>query len=158
MTSPVGKRGTATGQINIATEVRAVREALARLGHYTGPLDGAVNEASDTDPTVVAIKASQGGANPDGRVDPNGRAERLINQGVQQGAQSSYSNAENEINAATGENANRGKHVYYNGNTEARGVNNGGFFRLKTQAWTLVIEPNTALTEEQISGNLTTGS
>jgi len=157
ITAAVGRRGNGVGVMNRADDLRAVREALTKLGHFNGSLDGPIDEASDTDPTIVAIRALQGGANPDGRVDPGGRAERLINTRVSQNASPAYSAVENERNSATGANSERGRHVYYSGTTEGRGVNNGGLFRLKTQAWTLVVDRNSPLTVEQVSARTVGG-
>lgn len=153
---PVGLRGASTAPVmNDADDVRAVREVLRKLGHYAGPLDGAINEADPNDPTVVAIKSFQG-KGADGRVDPGGRTEQRLNTALAKNTRSSYSNAENEKNAASGAGSARGKHVYYNGETEARGPGRtpSGRFQLKTQSWTLVIEPVTALTKKQVSKRL----
>ncbi|WP_411890996.1 C39 family peptidase [Yoonia sp. SDW83-1] len=148
--APVGLRGSSTAAVmNSAADVRAVQQSLARLGHYTGEIGAAVDGADPNDPTVVAIRAMQGNGG-DGRVDPNGRTERRINSQVANGSRSSYSRAENESNGANGD---RGRHVYYSSSTEAA----PGRFLLKGEAWTCVIEPDTALTTAQISARLNAG-
>ncbi len=149
ISAPVGLRGTSTAApFNQPDDVRAVREALQRLGHYDGPLDGPIDETDRDDPTVAAIRAFQG-AGGDGRVDPDGGTERRINQRLDSGTSSSYATNENERNVADGAN-DRGRHVYYNGETEASGVANGGLFRLKTDAWSLVISKSPALTQDEV--------
>ena len=153
LSAPVGLRGNAVGPMNDPDDVRAAREVLQKLGHYNGPLDGAVGEADENDPTVIAIRAFQGGRRPDGRIDDGGRTERRLNRRLSRGARSSYSTPENERNVAGGENA-RGRHVYYNGQTEAKGPGNSGRFRLKEQPWTLVIERVAPLGKADISGRL----
>lgn len=151
--APVGLRGTSTADpMNLPDDVRAVREALQRTGHYDGPLDGPIDETDPNDPTVAAIRAFQG-AGGDGRVDPGGGTERRINQRLDAGTSSSYATNENERNVAGGEN-DRGRHVYYNGETEATGVGGGGFFRLKTNAWSLVIAKSPALTQDEVRQRL----
>lgn len=153
LSAPVGLRGTATGAINDPDDVRAVREVLQKLGHYDGPLDAAIDETDERDPTVIAIRAFQGGRRPDGRVDDGGTTERRLNSRLSRGARSSYSAAENEPNVAAGDNT-RGRHVYYNGGTEAKGPGNSGRFRLKAQAWTLVIKKVAPLSKAEISARL----
>lgn len=153
ISAPVGLRGVKTGPMNQLGDVKAVREVLEKLGHYTGSLDGPLDETDDDDLTVVSIRAFQGGQNPDGRVDDNGHTERLLNRAIDRGTRSSYSTPENERNVAAGNN-DIGLHVYYNGQTEAKGPGNSGQFRLKTQAWTLVIEKVIPLTKDEIRQNL----
>lgn len=150
--NPVGLRGNSTAAvINDAADVRAVQEVLTRTGHYTGPTNGIIDEADPNDPTIAAIRAFQG-RNADGRVDPGGAAERRMNAQIDRGTSSKYSNVENERNGANGD---RGRHVYYNGGTEGA---RAGKFRLKGQAWSCVVEPDTALTTAEIADRLNTGT
>ncbi len=154
--APVGLRGTSTAPVmNNPDDVRAVREVLTRLGHYSGALDGAISESDPKDPTVIAIKAFQGQGG-DGRVDPGAGTEKRLNKALANNTSSSYSSAENEKNTASGAGSARGRHVYYNGETEARGPGRpvSGRFELKTQSWTLVIEPVKPLTKQEISKRL----
>ncbi len=160
LSAPVGLRGTSTVTVmNLANEVRAVQEILIRLGDYAGPANGLLDETNTNDPTVAAIRQFQSGftANPDGRVDPNGASEARLNQQLAQGTGPTYKTAENERNAANGAGSDRGRHVYYNGGTEAAGVGGIHRFRLKTEAWTLVIEKTPALTVDEVRARLTPG-
>ncbi|EPX77431.1 hypothetical protein [Litoreibacter arenae] len=150
--NPVGARGTSTAAVmNSAPDVRAVQEVLTRTGHYTGPTNGVINEADPNDPTIAAIRAFQGRGG-DGRVDPGGGAERRMNAQIDRGTSPKYSAVENERNGPAGD---RGRHVYYNGGTEGARAGN---FRLKGQAWSSVIEPDTALTTAEIADRLNTGT
>ncbi|MDN3710678.1 hypothetical protein QWZ10_00450 [Paracoccus cavernae] len=142
---PVGLNGT-----NDPADLRAVQEALIRTGHYRGAPGAPVDSADPADPTIAAIRAFQGSAG-DGLVSPGGETERRINARIGQGTRTGYSAGENETNRATDE---RGRHVYYNGETEG---NSKGQFRLKGQAWSSVIEPVTPLTTAQIAARLNPG-
>jgi hypothetical protein len=153
ISAPVGLRGNAVGPMNDPDDVRAVREVLHKLGHYSGPLDTDVDEADANDPTVIAIRAFQGGKRPDGRVDDGGRTERRLNSRLARGAKSTYSRTEGEANVAGDDNT-KGRHVYYNGGTEAKGPGSSGRFRLKTQGWTLVIEKVSPLSKAEIRDRL----
>lgn len=150
--NPVGLRGTSTAAIiNAPADVRAIQELLTATGQYSGPTNGIINEADPNDATIVAIRAFQGGR-ADGRVDPGGRTERRMNAQIDRNTSSKYSNVEQERNGATGD---RGRHVYYNGGTE--GALRGNF-RLKGQAWSCVIEPDTALTKAEVSDRMHAGT
>jgi hypothetical protein len=153
VSAPVGLPGGHAGNpMNVPADVRAVREVLAALQCYDGPLDGPIDETEESDRTVVAIRAFQSGflRTPDGRIDAGGNNERRLNRRLAQGTRASYSNAENEVSSAVGEGSDRGRHVYYNSRTEARGLGGTRCFRLKAEAWTLVIEPSTTPTQDHI--------
>lgn len=156
---PVGLRGTSTASvINDAADVRAVQELLTRTEHYNGPLGAAVDENNANDPTVQAIRSFQG-TRGDGRVDPGGGTERRMNTRIDRDTSPRYSDVENERNRSPnhpGRPNDRGRHVYYSGNTEGSG--SGEHFRLKGEAWTCVIEPDTALTTEQTRERLNHGA
>jgi hypothetical protein len=47
--------------MNQPDDVKGVREVLKHLGYYNGPMSGPVDENDPNDPTVLAIKALQGG-------------------------------------------------------------------------------------------------
>lgn len=156
ISAPVGLRGSSiVTVINQGNDVLGAREALHHLGHYNGSMTEVVDEADPDDATVLAIKTLQGGANPDGRIDPSGRTEAKINQQLNSGTKPSYTNKENEKNTTSGDSATRGKHVYYSSSTEARGVGNNHHFRLKGQTFTLIIEKTIALSSTEIKQKLT---
>ncbi|AGT07257.1 hypothetical protein JCM7686_0146 [Paracoccus aminophilus JCM 7686] len=152
LTGSVGLNGA-----NAAADVRAVQEVLIRTGEYTGAPGAAINSADPNDPTIAAIRKFQG-KNGDGVISPGGGTEARMNARVGEGARPTYSAAENERNGPTGD---RGRHVYYNGDTSGAYSNTAkkivNKFRLKGQAWTSVVEPVTALTKEQIAQRLDPG-
>jgi hypothetical protein len=156
---PVGLRGNYEGEeMNLNDDLVGVREALTSLGFYSGDLYAAIDENDPEDQTIKAIKSYQGGANADGRIDPDGYTEGRLNNSLKQGTKDSYAKKEEEVNTASGENSDRGKHVYYNNATEARGVGSNKHFILKGQAWTLIIEQNTPLTEDELVAKITTNA
>lgn len=146
LTGSVGAGGD-----NNPADVRGVQEALIRTGHYQGAPGAPIDGADPNDPTIVAIRSFQG-KNADGVISPGRNTIRRLNQRVADGTSSKYSSIENERNGPTGD---RGRHVYYNGGTEG---DRNGQFRLKGQAWTSLVEPVTALTQEQIAQRLTAGT
>ncbi|WP_312526525.1 hypothetical protein [Paracoccus sp. (in: a-proteobacteria)] len=135
---------------NAAPDVRAVQEALIRTGHYQGEPGAPVTASDPNDPTIAAIRAFQGKSG-DGLITPRGTTEARLNTRLGQGTSPGYSRIENETNRA---NDDRGRHVYYNGETMGRRQNT---FKLKGQAWTCVIEPITPLTKAEIAARLTPG-
>ncbi len=151
LAGPVGLRGTRTGAMNAEADVRAVQELLTRTGHYTGAPGAAVDDTNRDDPTIAAIRAFQG-AGADGVVSPGGATQRRMNTRIKQGSKPTYTSVENERNGSTDD---RGRHVYYNGGTQGA---SSGNFRLKGQAWTSVVERNTALTKPEIAERLTPGA
>ena len=139
------------GAPNAPADVRAVQEALTRSGHYSGEPGARIDGADPNDPTIAAIRRFQG-RSADGVISPGGATENRLNARVKQGASTSYSSAENERNGPTDD---RGRHVYYNGETEGH---ENGRFRLKGQAFTSVISPTTALTKAQVAARLNPGT
>lgn len=135
---------------NDPADTRAVQEALTRTGHYKGPTGAPVDAANPDDPTIAAIRDFQGKGG-DGVVSPKGATQKRINTRLGTGTNTGYSRAENETN---GKQDDRGRHVYYNGET---GGKNQGKFRLKGHEWSSVIEPVTPLTKAEIAKRLNQG-
>ncbi len=140
-----------SANINRPNDVRSVQEVLSKLGHYKGEIGAPVDPNDSNDATIKAIRKFQG-RNADGRIDPGGATERRLNAEIDKNTSPKYSSAENERNGATGD---RGRHVYYNGETEGA---RSGHFRIKGAPWSAVIEPNTTLTKEQIRSRLIPGA
>ncbi len=141
------QRNNDAANINQPDDVLAVQMVLKKLGYYQGSPGAAVNPANTQDQTIQAILRYQGNRG-DGRIDPDNTTERRLNEAINQNTSSSYSNAEQEINQASGD---KGRHVYYNGETE--GADNDKF-RIKGAVWSCVIEPKTALTKTQLKARI----
>ena len=77
-----------------------------------------------------------------------------MNRRLARGSKNSYSRTEEESNVASGAGSDRGQHVYYSSSTEATGTGGVHRFKLKTEAWTLVIEKSPVLTTAQIKARL----
>jgi RHS repeat-associated protein len=151
LSASVGKGGS-----NQAADVTAVQEILKALNYYTGEVNG-VCDGSDSDATVKAIQKFQknkmGDATPDGLVEPDGGTETALNKLDF----SSYKDGEDEnnSNSATGEEAVRGKHVYYNEQTH--GVGNHLEIKGKWRG-VVMLKKTTPFTPEELAARLTPGA
>ncbi|AKT38518.1 C39 family peptidase [Chondromyces crocatus] len=134
------------GGVNDPGDVSAVQDVLRSLGHYNGPVHGEVDDA-----TIAAIRSFQNGG--DGRVDPGGGTERRLNQTLGGRDNPWYSRDENEINTASGDGSARGKHVYYNGETESKPRR----LRLNASSRLMILNRSPSLTREEVATRLTEG-
>jgi peptidoglycan hydrolase-like protein with peptidoglycan-binding domain len=167
---PVGARGnldtSASATLNHPDDVIAVQDILRYFGHYNGAIHGICDGENELDETVQAIKAFQislGWTNPDGRVDPNSGTENRINEELTKRHTKYFSyrdeeNERNESNTNTDDSAERGKHVYYNSDTEGKGYNNSKHFEIKESALSFRITKTTSLTKKQIAEHLVKGN
>ncbi|EYF07215.1 C39 family peptidase [Chondromyces apiculatus] len=140
------------GGVNDPADVSAVQDVLRALGKYDGPTSGIADDA-----TIDAIRDFQGRGG-DGRVDPGGGTEGRLNSEVGEGNKSWYTDAEGERNTASGDGSARGKHVYYNGDTESRDAqNNPSHLRFNASSRLMILNHSPSLTPEEVAPHLTDG-
>jgi hypothetical protein len=150
--------------LNKPDDVIAVQDILRYLGYYNGDVNGICNGDSEQDATVQAIIAFQKKLklkHPDGRIDPNGKTEKQLNQKLEKNHVANYSISEHEKNASnsnTGDEAERGKHVYYNNEIKGTKNNKSWKYTLKQSLNSFRITKSTPMTITEIAKHLVKGN